>query len=83
MKPQNRKDKIQLLKDLHQRKISLSDLLPETIIIWYCRKGIYVNGELKLTESEFEDYTSKRPRQRNIIYKLQEGNEPLMGEEDE
>jgi hypothetical protein len=42
-----------------------------------------VNGELKLTESEFEDYTSKRPRQRNIIYKLQEGNEPLMGEEDE
>jgi hypothetical protein len=76
-KPQNRKEKIQLLKDLHKRKISLSDLVPETIIFWYCRKGIYEHGELKLTESKFKEYISKRPRQCNIIYRLQEGNEPL------
>lgn len=84
-KPQSRKDKIQLLKDLHQRKISLDDLIPETTVIWHCVNGIYElfreKNSLKLTEAEFKEYTSQRPKQKNIIFKLQEGCEPIPEEE--
>jgi hypothetical protein len=81
IKQLSRKYKIQLLKDLYQRKISLSDLIPETIETWYFRNGIYTGLGLKLTEAEFAEYSSKRPKQKNLIYKLQEGNEPLKEDE--
>lgn len=77
----NRKDKIQLLKDLQQGKISIEDLTQETVVIWYCENGIYShafsNNGLKLTEKEFNQYISNRPKQKNLIFRLQEGNEPL------
>ncbi len=80
-KPQSRNDKIQLLKDLQRGKISLQELIPETTVVWYCVNGIYTHScstdELQLTEAEFKEYTSERPKQRNIIVSLQEGNEPL------
>lgn len=77
----NRSDKIQLLKNLQQGKISIEDLTPEKIVTWYCEKGIYmqqfIDNALTLTEIEFNQYISTRPKQKNLIFKLQEGNEPL------
>ncbi len=80
-KPQSRKEKIQLLKDLQSGKISVTDIIPGITVIWLFKKDVYASysekGKLILTEAEFKEYTSERPKQRNIIFRLQEGNEPL------
>ena len=82
-KPQNRKDKIQLLKDLQSGKVSIEEIIPKTIMTWRCVDGIYTSflekETIRLTVPEFKEYISKRPKQKNIIFKTQEGNEPIDG----
>ncbi len=79
--PQSRKAKIQLLKNLQEGKISLHEIKMETPILWNCANGIYTRflakDGLQLTEKEFTDYVSKRPKQKNIIFCLQKGYEPF------
>ena len=83
IKLQSRKDKIQLLNNLKQGKISLHDIIPETEVIWYFGNNVYTSlsekDNLILTEAEFKEYTSRRPKQKNIIFKLAEGCEPIEG----
>jgi hypothetical protein len=42
-KPQSRKDKIQLLKDLQSRKISFNELIPKKTVMWNCINDIYTH----------------------------------------
>lgn len=55
-KPQSRKDKIQLLKDLSEGKKTLSDLQPEKVEMWLKKGGKYYEPfkQLELTKDEFE-----------------------------
>jgi hypothetical protein len=80
---QERIDKINLFKEISKGRKSLSELTPETVRFWYHKvDGSYSSGELKLTRAQFEQYSEAHPRQRNIIYTLQEGNEPIIDDEE-
>jgi hypothetical protein len=77
----NRKDKIKLLKDLQQGKISPEELIPPTTVLWFYEDGIYElfteKTKLRFTEAEFKQYTSKRPKQKNLVLAADPGCEPL------
>jgi hypothetical protein len=77
----DRIDKINLLKDLGKGRKLIQDLIPETVRFWYCRDDNCSSGDLKLNREEFEQYSRARPKQRNIIFTLQDGNGPLADEQ--
>ena len=81
MKLQSRKEKINLLNDLRNGKVLLTDMLQETIVLWFYDNGIYSasynDKSLQLTEAEFQEYISKRSKQTNLIMKPCEGCEPI------
>jgi hypothetical protein len=45
------------------------------------KDGLYSSGVLKLTRQAFVQYMQEHPKQRNFVYMLQEGNEPLIDQE--
>jgi hypothetical protein len=46
------------------------------------KDGLYSSVERKLSKEAFEQYIQEHPKQRNIVYMLQEGNEPLIDQAD-
>lgn len=75
----NRKDKIQLLKDIQQGKTPVEDLSRPAMAIWYCdQNGLYSGPtQEKLTKEGYDAYRQKHPAKKTIVYKYQPGNEPL------
>jgi len=84
--PGNRKDKIQLLKDLLHGKISLNDIMPEKAVIWFEENGIYTwwssNGELIFNKEQLKEYSKRRPWLKSIIFRPAEDCEPLPPDPD-
>jgi hypothetical protein len=51
---------------LQQGKVTIEQLLPETVFIWQFDDGLYKTGLIALTESESREYSQKRRKQKNI-----------------
>ena len=66
----NRKDKIQLLKDISERRKQVSDLQPETVEMWLIDEtGMYVEPfkGLQLSKAAFESYKLKASNRAMLV----------------
>lgn len=84
-KPRSRKEKIQLLKDLQESRITIEEITIKDYAIYYQnRENFYSTGGFSrlMTEDEFQLYKQKHPAKFNIIHTYQQGNDPIEGEED-
>jgi len=80
----NRENKIKLLKAIADGKTTIKRaFMPEVRMYYEDENGMYSvhfkNGaSQKLTREQLEAYNKKHPAKVNLIYRRQEGNEPIQ-----
>ncbi|MEJ7738526.1 MAG: hypothetical protein WKF97_13935 [Chitinophagaceae bacterium] len=84
-KPTTRKEKIQLLKDLQQGKVSMGDIMPQRVELWFKKKGIYRNDQKALVfdEEQWEEYCQRNQwKNVRLLVFVNAAEEPLDNEDD-
>jgi hypothetical protein len=82
----NRNEKIKTLTGLMQGKLRVSDLLPETVSVWYKPNGLYKGKDrgntVEYTEEEFRAFCNRQnPKTKVLAFVPVAGCEPLADHE--